>query len=129
MFKQIDYTDLLGKEFEYGGRGPDKYDCYGLCMEIYKRLGKPLPEFHSESEPSLIHEIVMQGKKLFKEIPEPEPYCLAVFTLKPPYVSHIGVVLNPPYFIHILRKAKVCVERLDSYIWAKRVKGFYRWEG
>lgn len=122
------YIDLLNKEFEYGGRGPDRYDCWGLCMEIYRRMGIELPEFASSSEYSVIHEQVMKGKELFEQITEPERGCLVLFTLRPPYATHIGVVINPPYFIHILEKSKVTVERLDSLTWARRVKGFFRWK-
>ena len=122
------YIDLLGKKFKYGGRGPEVYDCWGLCREVYRRLGIDVPDFQSSSDFSEIHQKILQGKELLEQLNEPEPYCMVFFTLRPPYVTHIGIVLNPPYFIHILEKSEVAVERLDSITWKKRIAGFYRWK-
>jgi len=35
----IDYTDLIGKPWVWGARGPDAYDCFGLLKEVMRRLG------------------------------------------------------------------------------------------
>lgn len=129
----LEYADLLGKEYKHNGRGPDHYDCWGLCMEVYKRLGLDLPEFLPQSQdPACIHAIVQDacppleggGGRNFIEIQKPVPYCLVSFMVRPPYVTHIGVVLEDTNkFIHLLRRSRVTVERLD--LWSKRVKGFY----
>ena len=119
------YTDLLGKGFEYGARGPGKYDCYGLCMEIYRRLGRKLPEFGSAVMPSLIDKMVAENKPVFIELLVPEPWCLVLFRVRPPYVSHVGVVLEDRMrFIHIMRNTSVCIERLDALEWKRRIAGF-----
>ena len=125
MFSKV--LDLVGKDFEVGACGPDKYDCYNLCREVYRRFGIEIPDFDHPAEASLVHQVVEEGKKLFEEIPGPEPLALVTFFIKPPFVSHVGVVLKPPYFLHIMRKRKSAIERLDNPIWAKRIKGFYRW--
>lgn len=122
------WHDLVGKEFEYNAKGPDKYDCYHLCREVYRRIGIELPEYSSPSEASLIHQMIIQGKDLFIEIESPEPYCLIALMIKPPYISHIGVVLNPPYFLHIMQKRLSVIERLDSTNWQRRIKGYYKWK-
>ncbi len=93
--------DLLGKSFQYGGRGPLEYDCYGLVMEIYKRRGVSLPDFGSSPSASWIH--------------------------RPPFTTHIGVVLEDGYrFIHIMTKTEVTIERLDSLLWKRRITGFFK---
>lgn len=123
---EIFYEDLLGKEYLHNGRGPDHYDCWGLCMEVYRRLGKSLPEFlPAIAEPACIHGVVNSAKNLFIEIQKPMPYCLVAFMVRPPFVTHIGVVLDTNKFIHLLRKSRVTIERLDSIAWSKRIKGFY----
>ena len=120
--------DLIGQPFRYGGRGPDMYDCYGLCIEIYRRLGgKKLPDYHSTDDIWLIHQQVLQGKEIFSQIAKPEPYCFVLFELKPPYATHIGIMLDDVRFIHIQMKKFVCIERIDSFLWKSRVKGFYKW--
>jgi cell wall-associated NlpC family hydrolase len=126
---KLKYDDLLGKEFEIGGTGENnKYDCYNLCRELYKRIGKDIPMFNSPNEPNLIEEVVIKGRELFKELDKPEPYCLVLFTLKFPYVSHVGVVLEDcRRFIHIMPKSKVTVERLDDISWNHRVRGYLSW--
>lgn len=129
--KGVNYADLLGKEFQYGGRGPDTYDCWGLCMEIYKRLGRALPDGISTREYMDINyqinsKIRNPQSEIFREIATPQPYCLITFMIRPPYVSHVGVVLEDGMrFIHIMHKCSVVVERLDTLSWQRRIKGFY----
>ena len=36
------FDDLIGKPYLEGAVGPDHYDCYGLTMEVFKRLEWPL---------------------------------------------------------------------------------------
>lgn len=124
----FNYVDLLGKEFESGGRGPDKYDCYGLCMEIYRRNDIELPDFGYKTTADAIDKLVRESKGYFKRIDKPQELCLVTFYIRYPYVSHVGVVLKPPYFINILERSFVTVERLDSISWRKRVEGYYLWE-
>lgn len=125
----LKYEDLLGKSFKFGGEGPDDYDCFNLARELYRRLGKDLPQFSHPTETSLIAQAVLEGKQVFEELSKPEPYCLVLFMVKPPYVSHVGVVLEDKIrFIHIMEKCSVCVERLDSLTWERKIRGYYRWK-
>lgn len=124
MSDLLSYEDLLGKGFAYAGRGPHVYDCWGLCFEIYHRLGRVLPDFNSASEAEQIDAMIQNARPRFEEIPSPVPYCLVLFMIRPPYVSHIGVVMKDcQTFIHIMEKTSVCVERLED--WKRRIKGFY----
>lgn len=123
---KFDITDLLGKEFKYGGRGPEAYDCYGLCIEVYRRRGKALPDFGSSPSASWQHRMIDEGKKLFIELKHPAPFCLVTFMLRPPYTTHIGVVLEDCCrFIHIQQKLQVVIERLDGQLWKNRITGYY----
>ena len=127
----MDYIDLIGKPFLAGGRGPDGYDCYGLAKEIYKRRGIELPEYDYDSPDnfSLIHHLIHGGRDLFETIERPEAFCLVLFTIRPPYVSHIGVVLEDcNSFIHVVEKVCAAVEKLEHPIWERRVRGFLRWK-
>lgn len=125
MFK-VPYEDLLGKQYKHNGRGPDFFDCWGLSMEIYRRLGLSLPEFLPEKpDPSVLDGVINDAKSIFGELASPEPYCLVTFIIRYPYVSHVGVILdNPGYFIHIREKTRVTVERLEN--WKRRVGGYYK---
>lgn len=126
----MEYIDLLGAPFVYGGRSvKEGFDCYGLVMELYRRRGIQLPTSQSTDQYSLIHRMINDAKPLFTEIAKPEPYCLATFMIRPPYTTHIGVVLEDARsFIHIMQKRLVAVERLDHAGWAQRNTGYFRWE-
>jgi cell wall-associated NlpC family hydrolase len=130
-------ADLIGKSFQYGGRGPFEYDCYGLVMEIYKRRGMELPDFGSSPSASWIHRVIMEQTQCgvrnaecgvkFIQITNPEPFCLVTFMIRPPYTSHVGVVLENGYqFIHIMAKLEVTIERLDGMQWKRRITGFFK---
>lgn len=125
----LNYTDLLGVQFRYNGRSKEEgFDCYGLTQEIYRRIGIILPEYTSTDDKSLIHQMIIQGIEVFKKIEKPEPYCIVLFMIKPPYVSHVGVVLEDCYrFIHVNEKVSVVVERLDNILWERKVRGYYRY--
>lgn len=113
-----------------GGTGPDEYDCYHLCREMAKRVGIDMPVYGSPETPGLIHNLIAEdAPKLFEEIEEPEPYCLVLFCVKYPYVSHIGFVLEDcKKFIHIFRKSRVTVEKLNDIAWNHRIRGYLRWK-
>lgn len=120
--------DLLGKEYVEKGRGPNHFDCYGLCIEVLKRKGLVLPDIESETDANLIHKQIVENSasSIFKRLHKPQAFCLVTFIVQPPYVSHVGVVLEDcKRFIHIMEKRQVTIERLDSVAWSRRIKGYY----
>lgn len=122
------YSDLIGKKFLYDGRGPEFFDCYGLCVEVYKRLGKNLPEFISARDPKGIGITVNENMSLFEKIEKPEPFCLITLMIIKPFVSHIGVVLEDcERFINIFQKRNVCIEYINSERWKNRIDGFWKY--
>lgn len=123
------YIDLLEKEFAYGGRGPEFYDCYGLIMEMHRRLGIELPEYKSERDPNLIQLIIVEGRKLFEQIEKPSPQCVVSFFIKPYITSHLGFMLDDRKFIHIMFKSRVTVEKIDCDDWKNRITGYFKWKG
>lgn len=127
---KLEYLDLLGAEFSYGGKGSGTYDCWHLSREIYKRLGVDVPEFDSPSENSLINTMIRDEMwKIVDKIDKPEPYCFVLFKLHPKYVTHIGVVLEDcDSFIHIMQKSRVSVEKLSEPHWKTKIEGFYKWK-
>lgn len=126
----VDYSDLIDKDFAWGGRGPDLYDCYGLVKEMYRRIGIDMPEYKSIRDPNLIQSAIIDGKRLFEQIQKPEPFCVVTFFIKPFITSHIGFVLeDAKRFIHIMLHSRVTVERLDSPMWKDRITFLGRWKG
>ena len=123
------YIDLLEKEFAYGGRGPEFYDCYGLIMEMHRRLGIELPEYKSERDPNLIQLLIVEGRKLFEQIEKPEPQCVVSFFIKPYITSHLGFMLDDRKFIHIMLKSRVTVEKIDCDDLKNRITVYFKWKG
>ena len=128
---KVEYDDLFGKRFEPGAVGPDAYDCYTLCAEIRTRAGKELSlqetlwaeDFRNIR---LRHALITEGKKRFVQLEGPEPFCLVCFKLRPPYVTHMGVVLaDCRQFIHITKKTGITVESITKDPWLRKIDGFY----
>ena len=124
----MDYSDLIGKPFERRAKGTDAYDCWTLAQEIFRRQGKILPDFAHPGETSLIHKLFVENEDIGIKIDKPEPFCIVVFEVVHGYKSHIGVVLEDSNkFIHAWKQAGgVCIERLDSPLWIRKIAGYYR---
>ncbi|MCE5335649.1 MAG: C40 family peptidase [Desulfobacteraceae bacterium] len=128
---KFNYADLLGKEFKYGGRGPDAFDCYGLMIECRGRAGLFMPEGYASTDlPEVMHDSIDHARANypFGLLAGPQPFCLVTFKLHPKYTTHIGMVLpdgTNVRFIHILPKMRVGVERLDNAAWRHRITGFW----
>lgn len=126
MFDEVKYEDLLGKPFQLGGRGPRFYDCYGICLELATRVGLILPEVLTPETTEDQHDLIgATADKDFEEIPKPEAFCIATFSIRRPLVDHCGFVLGDCCrFVHILPQHSVVRARLDLY--KPRVHAFYR---
>lgn len=124
------YDDLLLKKFEKGGRGPNGYDCWGLCMEVLKRAGIDMIDFEDWVCDDLARSkvILEHQKKCFIKLTKPEPFCMVTFKVATIYINHMGVVLeNCQEFIHIREETGVAIEKLDDLKWSRRTAGLYRY--
>jgi cell wall-associated NlpC family hydrolase len=136
--QKLKYDDLLGAKFTHGGNSIEEgFDCWSLCREVYRRLGRDLYEYKHLAEQVMADEkfqyknvdaLIRVGAENFQPLQKPEPFCLVTFIMLPPFVTHIGVVLEDKrYFIHILKQSSVSVERLDSLLWATKIDGYWRY--
>ena len=126
----IETKDLIGKPFEMGARGPDSYDCYGICLEVAKRAGVEIEQFGvGIDELKNRSDRINEGKNNYEKIDKPEPFCMVSFKIHPRFVTHMGMVLeNCTHFIHIIKRSHVVIERLDLPKWQKRLDGYYKWK-
>ncbi len=114
-------NDLMGAPFEYGGRGPERYDCYGLLMEMYKRSGLAIPDYGSSSQGAEIIAMMLGKVNEWKEI-DPRPGCTLLIKL--PMSMHVGFLLPHKKFIHTTKSTGgVTIERLRD--WTRRILGYY----
>lgn len=124
------FDDLRSVKFVSGGRASKEgLDCYGLCIEIYRRLGRNLPEYSSpDDNKEAASGMISKERDKFVKIPHATAWCLVLFAIFPPYETHIGVVLEDrKSFIHVAKKVGCCIEKLDNPFWEKRIRGFYEW--
>lgn len=121
----IDLSDLIGSPFRYGGKGEDgHYDCFGLVFEVYKRIGRPLPQYPSSTKQSV------NARRIFKAIEDEfkpcdlKPYSILVFRIKK-YGSHLAIYLGDDDFIHAWEGAGMVVGDRLTGAWEKRLVGVY----
>ena len=130
MSKPPAYTDLLGKPFEYGGRGPATFDCYGLAVELYRRSGIALPDYASTDLASRQSAGFIHGAEHYFEIvAQPQPLDIILFQVVPRFITHCGIYLEHGRFIHIMQRTSVAVEELSGPVWDHRSRGIYRFRG
>lgn len=122
------FDDLIGKPFHWGGRGPTAYDCYGLVMECALRDGQLLPDYGSLQSAENINRLIKEFSLQFKP-GNGERGDIVLFKLQPPFINHMGYVINNSWFIHVMVKRLVTRERFDNPLWRMTFAGFVRWNG
>ena len=88
----IDVNDLIGCPYELGARGPERYDCWGLVIEIYRRAGVMLPQFNTGnlSRQDIVRLMLKESEDLARETDKPSNLTLAYAVRR----GHVGVMLN-----------------------------------
>lgn len=119
--QSVEFCDLIGAPFEYGARGPDSYDCYGLLMEMYKRIGIDVTDYGSSSQGAEIIAMMLSKVHEWGEV-KARPGCAILIKL--PMSMHVGFLLPFKKFIHTSRSTGgVTIEYLRN--WERRVLGYY----
>lgn len=138
--KNILLADLvMNAKFVDGGRGENyEFDCWGLCLEIFRRCDIILPDYSvvidDLSNPKIIsaenkfdiNEAINNYKSAFVKLKKPcvpsivvLKYCLGN------YYNHVGTYIGNGKFIHITTDRGCAIERLSLPIWRQKVEGFY----
>ena len=97
----LDINDLLGKPYKAHGRGPNGYDCYGLVIEVEKRLGRELPDLYKIfDKKSEVKNLTISTEVVgLKKTKTPVFGDIVVFK-KNGRADHIAVYLKNDDFIH-----------------------------
>lgn len=118
----IEYDDLIGKPYVYGGRGPDEYDCWGIVMEMYRRRGITIPDYERPETLMGITHLMQQEVQLWTPCSPAEG--VAMYIRMSGHPHHVGVYLGMNKFIHTYEGPNVvCIDRAD--IWKRRIVGYY----
>lgn len=124
----MQYLDLLGKPFKYGGRSLEDggFDCYGVVVEMGRRTGQQFPE-RQFSESLDVNHALMATQMDEWEPCECRPGAVALIRILR-HPCHVAFVINDYQFIHAWEGSNgVVVERIEQ--WQKRIEGFYRYVG
>lgn len=119
----VDLSHLVGIPFEYGGRGPHAYDCYGLVKECYRLArGIELPDFQSPRDQGAQAAVGLLQLQTWRDAPR-TPGVLVAFRIGR-LTSHCGFLLDHDTMIHAWEKSGgVTIQRLTE--WQRRITGFY----
>lgn len=112
----MNLDDLIGKPYQENGRGPG-YDCYGVCLEVCRRMGIKLPEIENLfQEP-------------FEKVDKPQAGDLVLISTIE--ARHAGVMENETTLLQVVGTGQRGVHRMKiSHPWIKdRIEGFYRYAG
>jgi hypothetical protein len=121
-------NDLVGVPFLDGGRGPDGYDCWGLCLEVFRRHGVDLPDYKLCCHDTegffglFVGELPRWTRHEPPDVPVPS---VVAIRFNSPMVNHVGICVGDGRFLNTREKTGVVIERLDSLYWRNRIEGFY----
>ena len=123
------YSDLIGKGFAPGGRGPLTFDCYGVVKAVLERNGIPAPDYPSVEDAGVNASLIFAAMEAgWEKVRIPEANCVVLLRMDRLEGTHVGVMVDESRFLHALQKTGVCVESVRSELWKRRIIGFYRWK-
>ena len=118
------YSDLIGIPFEFGGRGPDSFDCYGLLAFLLERdHGIEVPDFQSPTEAKYI---IAKFHNQIGQWQECQVKKGAMLAFRVPGNLHVGYYIGDDKFIHAWKgSGGVTIERFS--LWKQRFLGAYEY--
>lgn len=121
-------SDLIGVEFEYGGRGPNTLDCWGLVQECHLRWhGVKLPDYRSTSSLAENASVMAsEGARLWKPLPDIVEGSVLLIRVKR-FGAHVGFVHQKTRFLQALEGNGVVESRTQQY--RRQIIGAYQYVG
>ena len=129
----MDFSNYIGIPFKSCGRSYSGLDCWGLLRLIYQeelniQLSSYTDEYVNASFYTKVSDVINA------HIPEWLPikrgteqtYDVIILRLRGLPI-HISMVIKPGVMIHVLAKINTCLERYNTPMWDKRIRGFYRY--
>jgi cell wall-associated NlpC family hydrolase len=124
-------SDYIGIPYQERGRSFDGVDCWGLVCLMYRDMDIDVPDYlHEYITSSNIESVagaINKNKTHWRKVEAPEVGDVLVFNIMG-FPCHVGVYVGQGDFIHSFRGTAVCVERLNSLSWTRRLSEVYRWQ-
>lgn len=121
------FSDLIGVEFAYGGRGPELYDCWGLVRECHRRFHDvELPDYPSDVLPAA-NALLMEreANRLWQPV-EQTPGAVLLLRWRG-LGAHVGFQHTSTRFLHATEEVGVQEARIPSF--QRMIIGAYRYVG
>lgn len=120
--RELMVTQTYGFRGEGGG-----IDCWdAVRMGALRLYGLRLPDFPCVCTEDDVTPTMLAERVKWLQVEQPAEGDVVMFSISAmPW--HVGLVLEPPLFLHCLRGRDLCVEQYDSLSWRHRLAGFYRW--
>lgn len=131
MIESFEWVEgLIGKPWVAGGRGPDKFDCWGLVTWVYNHvLNIELPQVPF-IDPKDVSQVARQIAKAsicgqWERLAKPEALCVIPMSTARAF-HHVGLFLpiDGGTVLHAFDKANVIAQTFPSL----RAKGINRFE-
>ena len=126
----MNVAEYIGIPYKDRGRDRDGLDCWGLVKLFYSDvMGIDVPgylEYDSAEDNAAVADVIDRRVSDWKQIEAPEPGCVLLFRVKGLPI-HCGIYLGRDDFLHAFKGTQVCIERLNSISWSKRLLGAYTW--
>jgi cell wall-associated NlpC family hydrolase len=132
----MDASGYVGLPFAEHGRDRDGLDCWGLVRLAYaEQYGVLLPSYAEgyatttdrEEIPKLVSGEIASEWEPITPGEEQEGDVVLLRVLGRPI--HVGLILDPPRFLHVMQGVDACVQDYQGAMWNRRVLGFYRYRG
>jgi cell wall-associated NlpC family hydrolase len=125
----MDYTDLIGRPFKHGGRGPESFDCLGLILWVLRQNGckvdDPCIEYAQDwTKDKSYNYFIENYYKQWDKVDKPELLDVVLFGTDKDYPVHAGIVVARNIFIHCSSPHGVIISRLSRV--REQINGFYR---
>lgn len=125
----FEYQDLIGKPFQDLGRGPDAYDCWGVVLEVSKRLGNNVPDYGvSHEDQDLVmgtYRAVQEDYLRLSKTDELLPGDILIYKRLDSGL-HFGIMVDCYHFIHSSDGIGVQRNRIDHPLVRQLIEGAYR---
>ena len=115
------YGDLIGVPFVRGGRDTSTgLDCYGLVIEMNRRLGVDIPDFASPGSLEAVEELIGRNKGRWRKV-DPCPGATLLFRVEG-YLAHVGIMLSPVKMLHC--QDPIGVMTAAPHFWPRLVSAY-----
>jgi sulfur carrier protein ThiS len=125
------WNEYVGLPYKAKGRDRDGLDCWGLVRLIYQeQYNTILPSFaevYEQKDHEKQAELLAMHREGWEKTQTPTTGDVVLFRINGSE-SHVGIVTNPTYFLHVREGQDAVIESLNSVVWKHRIVGIFKYK-